>query len=221
MFTEITAENLKFFSGNLASEWKEDFSEIDRYPQTNHPQSQNLSIRREKHGHYVLWSAAFVLLISILYLFFLSATQKTDDQFMATQLDKRLMIIEEQIESFAYAKDSFEDLAAKFHDLEIELSRWEANLPASDTLESINVALQHQNHLIQQIFDEVGMYQKPFSVISNNEEKKEEGEFYLVQRRDNLDQISLKTGITIRELRILNSLYSDDQIIAGQSLSIK
>ncbi len=220
-FTEITEENLKYFSGNLASEWKEDFSEIDQYPQREHPQEKNLSIGGEKHRHYALWFFSSIILLSIVYLFFLSAQQRTDDQLMETQLDKRLMTIELQLESFEDAKDSLERLAAKLNDLELELSAMEENLPASDTLESINVQLQHQSNVIQQIHDEVSNYQKTSLVETQNNQQKEKDEYYVVQKGDNLYQISLKTGITIRELRILNSLNNDDQIIPGQKLMIK
>ncbi|MEJ2134836.1 MAG: PilZ domain-containing protein, partial [Desulfofustis sp.] len=98
-FTEITQENLKFFSGNLSSEWKEDFSELDRYPQTELPQQTKSPKSSDNHTHYAIWILAVILLIPICYLAFVSAEQKADNQQMADQLEKRLMIIEEQIES--------------------------------------------------------------------------------------------------------------------------
>ncbi len=220
-FTEITAENLKFFSGNLASEWKEDFSEIDQHPQIKQSEQENVIKNSEKHKHYALWFSSFTLLISLLYLFFLTAKQKEDDKLMTTQLDKRLIIIEEQIDSLKPTKDLLEQLVDKLNNLEVELSVLKENLPAPDTLESMNLKLEQQSDLINQISNLVETYQKPSPVTAENGQQTERMEYYVVQKGDNLYQISLKTGITIRELRILNNMDGDDQIITGQKLTIK
>lgn len=220
-FTEITAENLKFFSGNLASEWKEDFSEIDQHPQIKPSQQENVRKNSEKHKHYALWLSSLILLISLLYLFFITAKQKEDDKLMTTELDKRLIIIEEQIDSLKSAKDSLEQLVDKLNHLEVELSVLKENLPAPDTLESMNLKLEQQSDIINQISNLVETYQKPSPVETENDQQSEKAEYYVVQKGDNLYQISLKTGITIRELRILNNMDGDDQIITGQKLIIK
>jgi LysM repeat protein len=220
-FTEITAENLKFFTGNLASEWKEDISEIDQNPLIKQSQQENVFKNREKHTHYALWFSSFILLISLLYLFFLTATQKEDDKLMTVQLDKRLIIIEEQVDSLNSTKDSLKQLVNKLDNLQVELSVLKENLPAPDTLESMNLKLEQQSDLINQISNLVEANQKPSPVETENDDQSEKAEFYIVQKGDNLYQISLKTGITIRELRILNNIDSDDQIMTGQKLIIE
>ena len=220
-FIEITEENLKFFSGNLSSEWKEDFSELDRYPQTELPQQTKSPKSSENHTHYAFWILVVILLIPICYIAFFLAEQKADNQLMADQLEKRLMIIEEQIESINDSNDSLEQLAEDINNLGLELSSLKVDIPATETLEIISLELKHQSQLVQLIFDKVEINQKPSLADSNGDLQKDEDQYYVVQKGDNLYQISLKNGITINQLRILNSLDEDDSIIAGQKLMIK
>ena len=51
-FIEISEENLKYFSGNLATEWKEDFSEVDQHPQKELPKEKNLTVNTDKQRPY-------------------------------------------------------------------------------------------------------------------------------------------------------------------------
>ena len=220
-FTEITEDNLKFFSGNLAAEWNEDFIELDRYPQAALPRQVKPRLSGHKHKHYALWIFAFILLIPILYLLFISFAEKADNRQTAAQLNKRLQTLEQQINSYKSTDDALVYLKEELTNLQIELSALKENLPATETLESMNLELRNQSHLVQQIFDELESYQKPSLADSNDGQQKQIEKYYVVEKGDNLYRISSKTGITIRELRILNSLDADDPISPGQKLMIK
>lgn len=220
-FTEISEDNLKLFSGNLASEWKEDFSEIDRYPQAGLSQQIKPPQSSNKHRHYALWVFAVIVLIPILYLLFVSFEEKADNQQIVAQLNKRLLIMEQQIESYQFVNDSLIHLKEELNNLQIELSALKENLPATETLESMSMELKNQSHIVQQIFDELESYQKPSLADTNIDQQMQKEKYYIVKKGDNLYQISSKTGIAIRELRRLNSLDTNDQIIPGQKLMIK
>ena len=220
-FTEISEDNLKFFSGNLAAEWKEDFSELDRYPQAALPRQVKPGLSDTKHRHYALWLFAIIISLPVLYLLFVSFAEKADNRQMAAQLDKRLQILEQQIKSYQFADESLVYLKEELTNLQIELSSLKENLPATETLESMNMELRNQSHLVQQIFDELERYQKPSLADSNADQQEQKEKYYVVEKGDNLYQISSKTGITIRELRILNSLDANDPISPGQKLILK
>ncbi|MEJ2134835.1 MAG: LysM peptidoglycan-binding domain-containing protein, partial [Desulfofustis sp.] len=104
---------------------------------------------------------------------------------------------------------------------ELELSSLKADLPATETLERISLELENQSQLVQLIFDKVEINQQPSLADSNGDQQSDEDQYYVVQKGDNLYRISLKTGITINQLRILNSLDDGDPIVPGQKLMIK
>ena len=220
-FTEISEDNLKFFSGNLASNWKEDFSEIDRSQEAAFPQQVKPSRSNNKYRNYALWVFAVIILIPILYLLSISLEEKADSQQMLAQLDKRLLILEQEIESYQFINDSLRLFKEQLSNLQIELSSLKEDLPAIETLESMSTELKNQSDLVQQIYDELERYQKPFLADSNTDQQGQNVKYYVVKKGDTLYQISSKLGITISELRMLNGLDANDPIIPGQKLMIK
>ena len=220
-FTEISEDNFKFFSGNLASDWKEDFNEIDRSPQAAFPQQVKPPRSNNKYRNYALWLFAVIILIPILYLLSISLEEKADSQQMLAQLDKRLLILEQEIESYQYINDSLINFKEELSNLQIEIYALKENLPAIETLESMSTELKNQSHLVKQISEELARYQKPILAESNTDPQVQNAKYYVVKEGDTLYQISSKTGITISELRMLNGLDANDPIIPGQKLMIK
>jgi LysM repeat protein len=220
-FTELSENNWKYFSGNFASEWREDYSEVDRHAQAELPQPVDLLQRNKEHRHYALWIFGLIIIIPILYLLSVSFEDRADNQHMIAQLDKRILILQEQIQSYRDVINSLEHLENELNNFQIELSNVQEHLPATDTLESMSVALTNQSQLIQQISDKIKNYQKPGPVDPEADQHQQKDQFYVVKKGDTLYQISSQTGITIGELKLLNRIDSNDPIIPGQKLIIK
>ena len=221
-FTEMTDENLKFFSGNLAMEWKEDYSE------SYHVQKSRRSERGNKNRNYILWGLALILLLPITFSLYMSNKAQTDLQNEITRLDSRLRIIEEQLKSYQQVHDSLKDVGGEINNLQAELSGYKSQLPAAETLQTMLRQLDNQKDLIEKIFAELESSREPVSIapgntpqVPDNTPQVQKESSYIVKKGENLYRISLKTGITIAELRKLNNLGSDDQIYPGQKLTIR
>ncbi len=92
-FTEISDENLKYFTGNIAPEWKADYT--DTIPITNGIVSQN----DNRNTSYLPWILVIILLIPLSYLVYDSIQRKLDDEHLLSDVEGKLLIIEEQINS--------------------------------------------------------------------------------------------------------------------------
>ncbi len=219
-FTEIFEDNLKFFSGNLASDWKEDFSEIDPSPGAALPRRVEPP-RSNKFRKYALGVLAVIILLPLLYLLSISREKKADSRQMVAQLEKRLLIIELQVESYQSVNESLVHFKEELANLQTELSALKKNLPAAETLESMSLQLKNQSELVQQIFEELERYQKPAVTDSKIDQHAQKENHYVVKKGDTLYQISTKLGISVGELRALNGLDANDPIIPGQKLMIQ
>ena len=214
-FTEMTDDNLKFFSGNLATEWKKDYGE------DYHVEQREPAGRENKNRYYPILVLALILLLPLFYFSFISYKERVNLQQITTLLDGRLHIIEEQLQPYQQANDSLTHIGEEINDLQKELASYKSQLPTTDTLETMIKQLDDQKRLIEQISDEIERYQKPASTGSGNGSQVQKEHYYVVKTGENLYRISLKTGIKVRELRRLNNLEPNDTIFPGQKLTIK
>ena len=216
-FTEISEENLKYFTGNIAPEWKADYT--DTIPITNDIAPQN-SI---KHTSYVPWILVIILLAPLCYLVYNSVQRKFDDENLISEIESKLLMIEEQINSLQNSMNMLIPLEEQLNDLQVELSNINNKLPDAGSLKTMSQQITSQNHQIQNINEKIKHINEVNLKISKNnqQDKDEEKEQYIVQKGDNLFQISSQNKITIQELKEINDIGPDEAIFPGQKLKLK
>ena len=216
-FTEISEENSKYFTGNIAPEWKEEFR--DTGPIINDAVSQNVTPKRT----ILPWILVSVLLFPFSYFIYDFMQRRAEDHGLNSHIEMRLSAIEEQIASLKNSMDSPHPFEDQLDDLQDELVNIKIRLPARGSLEEISQQLTSQNHQIENINQKIGRFDaiSPEIAESTQQERQEEENYYVVESGDNLFRISSQNKITIQELKEINRIGSGEVIFPGQKLKIK
>ena len=216
-FTEISQENSKYFTGNIAPEWKEDYR--DNGPISNHIVPQNV----DKNTTVLPWVLMIFLLIPLCYLVYDSTQRKLHDSNLLTEVEENLFIIEKQITSLQNSLDILMPVERKLNDLQAEVSSIKNRKPNTASSEKISQQLTHQSIQIENIIQKIKHFDEGNSKITKNieQEKEEEQQYYVVEKGDNLFQISSQNKITIQELREINGIGPEESIFPGQKIRIK
>lgn len=216
-FTEISDENSKYFTGNIAPEWKADYT--DTVPIKNDtPPKKDI-----KDTSYLPWILVVILLVPLCYLVYDSIQRKLDDEHLLSEVEGKLLTIEEQINSLQNSQNILTPLEGQLNDLQIDVSNMKTRLPDAGSLETISRQMINQNHQIENINQKIKHINEDYFKISKNnqQEIEEENRYYLVQKGDNLFQISSRNKITIQELKEINDIGSEEAIFPGQKLKLK
>ena len=210
-FTEITKENLKFFTGNFAPEWTKSYQDRNA--------GRKNSIRSIWSNNRSLVFIILALLIIPSAYLLLSGDEKMTDAVNSSMDDqaeelKQLLIYQQKLEA------KIDSISEKADQMTGELSRIQAQLSILDSQESpikhkvnpnSNIAGSRQNEM-------------PGGISKSKEtgaEKTSDTNYYIVKKGENLYRVSLKTGIPIDRLMQLNNIDSGSVIFPGQKLFIK
>ena len=216
-FTEISQENLKYFTGNIAPEWKENYK--DAGPMNNDIVSQKVN----QDTSFLPWVLVIFLLLPLGYFVYDSIQRKLHDEKSLTGVEKNLLIIEKQITSLQNSLDILMPVERKLDDLQAEVSSLKDRQLDTASLEKISQQLTDQSNHIENLNQKIEHFNEDNSKISKNPEQENEGEqpYYVVEKGDNLFQISSQKKITIQELREINGIGPEESIFPGQKIRIK
>ena len=215
-FTEISDENLKFFTGNLAPEWKADY--VDNGPITNDIVSPNAS----RNKSYFPWILVIILLIPLAYFSYDSIQRKVINENSISEVESKLLIIAEQISSLETSVNSLTSLEIQLNDLHQDASDIKNRLPDKNILETIIQQIDTQNRHIEDINQKIKHIKEDNSKSSIIDRPKEtEQQYYVVQKGDNLFQISSQHKISVQKLKEMNEIGPNEAIRPGQRLKIK
>ncbi len=215
-FTEISDENLRYFTGDIAPEWKADYR--DTGPIINDIASDNVSRNRS----YLPWIFLLILLIPLSYFVYDTTQRKPESENLLSEVDRKLLIIEEQINSLQNSVDLLMSLEGQINDLQIEVSNITNRLPNAVSIERITQQINDQINEIENITQKIQDNKESNLKNSENDQQKiEEQQYYVVQKGDNLFQISSKNNITIQKLKEINGIGPDEAIFPGQKLILK
>ncbi len=244
MFTEITKEDLRYFTGNLVPEWSKDYRE-QAAPSSRPDKSAVTASQRQNSPWKPIAKGLGAL--SVVALFF--ALQKTPSNEYDTE---RIAALEERLH-FLELKKSPDDRAntlvgelneqiAALHSQLTESrenSRQMAMQPGSTVIhsqppaESLNTssptastapptqlptsAATPESDITQALPSETKVHIQPQVTL---EAPPAANRYHVVQSGQNLYRIGLKNQLSVEELRTLNSLKPDDAIYPGQRLLI-
>ena len=128
-FTEISEKDLRYFSGNLAPEWKVDYAESKETEETP----------RSKHGFkkYAVFAIIIISISSSMYFITRTDKQGKIDPHRIEQIDEKLNILQSQLESFQSEIASIKNIQGNIDTIKADLANVEKKLPAMETVEKM------------------------------------------------------------------------------------
>ncbi len=227
-FTDLSSEDLKFFTGNLAPEWEQSYQE----PARPLPLGQIL----KRSAGYLLFG---VLAIILTVFAFESFTEDKIDSEQLVALETRLKNIESQLDilsdmtaSNGKVKDQLLAIQAELSSLQNEF----ATMTVVDKLQEHVSDNQQQLSDMKAVVTEDSQGIAPLESLDTPKPKPPQPKktvapqkkpqspapvYHLVKKGDNLYRISLKYGVDVNKLRKLNKLSVKDSIHPNQKLHIK
>ncbi|NNK56883.1 MAG: LysM peptidoglycan-binding domain-containing protein, partial [Desulfofustis sp.] len=202
--------------GDIAPEWKAD------YKDTGPIRTDIASKKVSGSTSYLPWILVIILLIPLCYFVYETTQRKQDDENLVSAVERRLLIIEEQIHSLQNSLDLLTSLEGQLNDLQLEVSNITNRLPTAISIERIRQQINDQNNEIERITQKIqNINESNLNNSEKDQQKIEEQQYYVVQKGDNLFQISSKNKITMQKLKEINGIGPDEAIFPGQRLLLE
>jgi LysM repeat protein len=213
-FTQISEKDLRFFSGNLAPEWQENYVDTKETEDSS----------RSKYGFikYIVFGILFVVISSLTYFIPRSNQQDRVAFQKIEQFDERLKKIELQLQLLQSANVSLQNIEGKIDTITYDILNDKSKTPDIDsfakTTEKRDSNAQKADVLSKAVDDGL----KP---LKNFSEEKDithpQATYHVVKNGENLYRISLNYGLKLDDICKLNNLNKTSQIVPGQKLVVK
>jgi LysM repeat protein len=213
-FTEISENDLRFFSGNLALEWQEDYVEKK---ETETPSHSKHFLKK-----YTVFGIFFICISALWYFIPGSDGQDASASYQIERIDERLKIIEAQLQSIQSANVSIKNIEGKIDIIKDELAIVEKKLPAPEIFEKMRQKLDSNEQQTIVLSQAIGDYSKSMPRPSaENEITQSDAAYHVVKKGESLYRISLNYDLTLDEIRKMNKLTAGSQIFPGQKLAVR
>ncbi|MDX9896875.1 MAG: PilZ domain-containing protein [Desulfofustis sp.] len=213
-FTEITEDDLKFFSGNLAPEWQKDYRELDDAAAARSP---NNRIKKNT----AIAAAALVCLLAGGYFFPRSAEKAGPEPFPAAAVDARLTALEEQAQSYRSVEQTLAKIGTELTAIQGELATLKNQMPDASALTAMLQRVDEQRTVIEKVSASLAQLQPPAPAQPELRPEPAARRIHIVEKGENLYRIGLKTGQSVDTLRHLNGLAADAPLAVGQKLIVE
>lgn len=212
-FIDLAEENLKFFTGNLATEWHKEHKEPHRVALSGHGFSQPI--------FYGITTILAVFLIS--YVIRANSHDRVNpDQIGA--LESRFEKLESSLKTLQDVSVSNRNIEDRLHDIQLELTDFKNNLAAVHTAaveqspEPVDSNQENHDNGLRTAFME-----HPAAATTDsdkNDPAPASATRHVVIKGENLYRIALKRNLDVDTIRELNNLPPDCSIHPGQKLFI-
>lgn len=227
-FTEISAEDSRYFSGNLAPEWQDPVTwnewpeKMDMPTQTiEKVRSQNKSL---KWGIGVICLAGLVLMAT---LFFQSLSKNPAVAVEKEIPQDELRILSDRMSSeIESMRESYQQQAATITEIEKRLARMEDSSISATKIDEIRTLLEALTVELELIKTNLTEQQASISSIPNPAPPKKVTQavkapaYHVVQKGETFYSISKQHGLTVANLMQYNNLTLKDIIRPDQKLQI-
>ena len=227
-FTKISEEDCKYFSGNLAPEWrKTDTGDKQSARQKTPNKVDNTSNNRNKSPWWIIGVIAAVGLLLTTIVFFQSFIQKppaeTEEAVLRKEIQKLFEHTDGQIASM---QQSQQQLAVSFTQIGKQVSGLKDSAISSGQIDEIRDLLEVLTRELNQIKIDIKKQaaQTKAAVTvppKKTAEDKKILEYHTVRRGETIYQISKRYGLTVENLLRLNNLGRGVVIYSNQKLRIK
>ena len=216
-FTNISPQDLKYFSGNLAPEWHQVNSAPEQFSQP--VQTGDSQVKKPNRSLFLAGS----LLCAVLLIFFLVGRNNEGEELsqQISSIDKKYDDIQTRLKSLQDSENKLARIEDKIQHLDIGL------IELQEKLTSIAIAMENSAKENRDNASERPETQTPSTsntVLPDIPPSKviisKEPDYYEVKKGETLYRISVKHNTTVSGLRKLNNLKSDDSIYPGQKLRI-
>jgi len=212
-YTEINEQNLKFFSGNLAPEWADDYQEIESGRKTSF-------VKTISKNYYILLGLLVVLFVPFFFVTVFPDKQNKNESALQP-IEDRLTIIEKEVASSQDLDANIENINNEIGYMKNELSSIKTQLHSFNANIALLEKIASQNGEIVDRYKKNAASQSSLPGPHDTVQPIAESGYYTVKKGENLYRISLKTGITVEQLRKLNGLGPDTPVLVDQKLIIK
>jgi LysM repeat protein len=213
-FTNISPQDLKYFSGNLAPGWHRANSAPEQFSQSVQPDNP-----QDTKSNKSLFLAGSVL-CGVLLLFFLINGNNDGKEIseQITSIDKKYSELQTQLTLLQDSENKLQRIEEEIQRMDIQLNDFQ------EKLTSLALVMEKAGEQRRDTANELPETESSITVLSNNPPSSkivtQEPDYYEVQKGETLYRISVKHNTTVSGLRKLNNLDIDDRIYPGQKLRI-
>ena len=213
-FTNISPQDLKYFSGNLAPEWHRINSAPEQFSQSAQPDNS-----QDTKSNKSLFLAGAVLCGVVLLFFLISGNNDGQD------ISEQITAIEVQYNELQTQLKILQDSENKLERIEEEIQRMDIQLiDFQEKLTSLALVMEKAGEERRHTDNERPETENNITVLSNDPPSSKivvkEPDYYEVKKGQTLYRISVELNTTVSRLRKLNNLNIDDRIYPGQKLRI-
>lgn len=227
-FTDLSSEDLRFFTGNLAPEWEKNYEEPSRQLPLRH-------VFMRTAGYVLL--GIFGLILTVFTFRSFTGNEIDSHQIAAVEsrlenIESKLEILSEQTASNGKMKDQLLAIQAELSSLQNEFATMTVVEKLQEQVSSNHMQLADLKIVVSEESEGLAELEPLETVESKTPQKSEIAAvkkktksaapvFHTVKKGENLYRISLKYGVDINNLRKMNKLSDKDSIHPNQKLLIK
>lgn len=211
-FTEISSQDLRFFTGNIAPEWQEDYKEPGLLSQSKQFLTKNI--------HYA------ILGILIFLLVYFAIPNDDSDKIEHAQIaavESRLEKIGLQLENLQKLSTSSTKVNEQLNDIQNKLSQLLINVAPVAMVERLQAQVNINQQKIAQATPVI-IKKSPEPAQPDFEKKKTtppHAIYHVVKKGETLYRIARRYGVDVTGIRKLNNLLPDASIQPQQKLLIR
>ncbi len=217
-FTEISKDDLRYFTGNLAPEWQDDYQD----PPINY---QKPPIIKRPQGGFslkILCGLLGLLLLSMIFYSLRPTIEYQKEIRDIESIENRVHLLETRFLQMNQNKIPVQALEEQIKRMQDKLKKLENEWTDELTGDALPAELGRQERKSVELDEEIKtlpevLTKAPAQVVS----EKTPPVYHIVRNGENLYRISLRYGLTIEEILKLNNLASGTSIVLGQKLLVK
>ena len=208
-FTEISDEDLRYFTGNLAPEWQE-----------NYKDTLVLSRSRSSYVKQILYGVSLIFLVSVIFYVLQFGNSDQIEKNQIVELENRMIILEEQFTAFKTSNSYGINLDDQVSKIQNQLVDMQDELKTFATVEKLQYEVKIFESKLKEINSPVELSKKTGQIIHLDKKKQAIPLYYHVKKEDSLYRIGIRYGMSVDSIRALNNIAHNELIHPGQKIII-
>ena len=208
-FTEISDEDLRYFTGNLSPEWQEDYDD-----------SSVVSRSRRSYVKQILYGLSVIFLVFVTsYVLRLSNSSQIGGN-QIVELENRMNLLEEQLAALKTSNSYGINLDDQVSKIQNQLVDMQGKFETFATIEKLQDEVRIFDSKLKEINRSVELSGENGNIIHFDKIKQATPLYYYVKEGDSLSSLSISYGMSVDRIRKLNSIAQNELIQPGQKILI-
>ncbi len=208
-FTDISDEDLRYFTGNLSPEWQEDYED-----------SSVISRLKRSYVKQILYGLAIIFLVFVTsYVLRLSNSDQIEGK-QILELENRMHLLEEQLAAFKTSNSYGINVDDKVSKIQNQLVDMQGKFETFVTVEKLQDEVRIFDSKLKEINRSVELSGENGNIIHFDKIKQATPLYYYVKKGDSLSSLSISYGMSVDRIRKLNSIAQNELIQPGQKIII-